>query len=150
MKAGQEERLFRNHDPLVQEPFPDHGIVEDLGGGPCIGLAGVAAAGTAVETRAVGIVLRHAPVAAEEDQLGKAALGQAHVPERTGGKRHPGLGREDRDIDIAAAALLGMRVTRQVPDHPAEETEPECLDKDEARDGGVLEGLPGPGEPLVP
>ncbi len=91
VQAGNEHRVCRQREALSGEPRAHLGIVEGGSSDACIHIAGVAAAGAAVEAGRVGIVGAFAAVSADEHQPRKV-LHEAHVLERSGRQGRAGLG----------------------------------------------------------
>ena len=79
--SGDEIGILRNRDAVLGQLFAYQGFVGHDRDHPRVGLAGVAAAGAAVEGGFKGIVLRAAAVAAKEHETGEVSR-QAHDSER--------------------------------------------------------------------
>jgi hypothetical protein len=72
--AGEKMRVGRDVDPQIGDSLADLGIVRHHREGTGIGLAFIAAAGTAIERGFERVIVRSAPVAANEDEQGKRSI----------------------------------------------------------------------------
>ncbi len=125
--------------PLSASRVRTSGIVEGGGGEAGVDVAGVAAAGAAVERGGVGVVGAVAAVAADQDEAGEV-LRQAHVAQRA--LRERGAIGGGRSSDFAASARGRPAVLAAGSDQLAPKARPSGFDEGEAGGRGVLERLP--------
>ena len=97
VQAGDEKGVGGYRDSVGRQAGADLGIVKGFGGDARVDVAGVTAAGTAVEGGAVGVVGALTAVAAKEHEAGEV-FNETHVAQGPFGECCARLGRSGGEV----------------------------------------------------